>query len=367
MSAEFSCAYRRESPPSSTAATPISDQQTSSTDSPAGDIYSVTGTPIFGTNPITPSEGAFLDQPLQSNEVNLLHLELFHHMTSVTCKEFQRDGVKNTQSFDAIINFALGAPFLMHEVLAISALHLSTLRTNQKEFYSNQAAQLQNEALSLFTNLPDNYTSEIPIPVFLFSSFLGIHVLFDTLLFRPLDFSRFMERFVGYLRLHRGVITIARGSWTLLRDTELGPLLSTGEKSNTAGNECAVLKSLMESADLSQNSIDICLKAIERLQWVFDSSHLQSGSTEKAGEADLIFAWPITISPEFTELLLQKKPEALAVLAHYAVLLHWRRDLWIINDGGIFLINSIVRHLGSYWEPWLALPISILQEMDSIT
>lgn len=289
-------------------------------------------------------------------------------MPSVTCKEFRQDGVKARQSFDVGIKFALGAPFLMHELLAISALHLSTLRPIQKEFYSNQAAELQSRALTLFNSLPDSYNSENPIPVFLFSSFLGIHVLFDTLLFRTEDFSLFMDRFVGYLRLHRGVNIIARGSWTLLQESELRILLSTGEhdkKVGAEGNECAELKKLMQTADLSQASVYACQQSIERLQWVFDSSHLQTEITEDAGEADLIFAWPITISPEFTELLLQKRPEALAILAHFAVLLHWRRALWIINDGGMYLIKAIVRYLGSYWKHWLALPLSVLEETES--
>ena len=364
MTANISCGYHRADPSSSPASTPVSDQ-TASIDSPGSGFYSAAESPIFGRNPITTSNHTLSYQNFPPNGVNILHLELFHHLSSVTWKGFRVGGNNARQAFDAVINFAFGAPFLMHEILAISALHLSTLRPNQKELYSNKAAELQTYALSLFNNLPDSYNSENPIPVFLFSSFLGIHVLFDTLLYRPADFSLFIDRFVGCLRLHRGVYTLAKGSWALLQDTELRPLIITREQGETEGNECAVLKSLMRSADLSQASVDTCQKAIERLQWVFDCSHLQTESTEDAGEADLIFAWPITISPEFTELLLQKRPEALAVLAHYAVLLHWRRNLWIIKDGGMFLMESIMRYLGSYWEHWLAFPISVLREVES--
>lgn len=368
ITADLSCGYRTARSPSSPAPTPAIDQQTASIDSPASGIYSTAGSPNSGRSSLTTSNNAFLHQSSYPNEVNIFHLELLHHMSTEGCRDFRGDTVKARQAIDAAINIAIGAPFLMHEILAISALHLTIVRPDSKEFYSNQAAELQTHALSLFNNLPDTYNSANPIPVFLFSSFLGIHVLFDTLLYRPADFNLFIDRFVGYLRLHRGVSTIAKGSYTLLKDTELRSLLPTGEQGEReGGNECAVLKSLMQSADLSQTSVNVCQKAIEQLQWVFDISQLQAGSGDENGEADMIFAWPVGLSPEFTELLLQKKPEALAILAHYAVLLHWRRSLWIIKDGGRFLIESIRRYLGSYWDPWLAFPISVLPELESNT
>lgn len=48
------------------------------------------------------------------------------------------------------IKHALEIPFLMHEVLALSALHLSTRDTKSRQFYRSYAIGLQNRALSLF-------------------------------------------------------------------------------------------------------------------------------------------------------------------------------------------------------------------------
>lgn len=158
---------------------------------------------------------------------------------------------------------------------------------------------------------------------------------------------------------------MARGAWPALQRSELSPLLSKVDDTNRElyqGNECAELKLLMQSADLSRASVEACSQAITLLQWGFDRSKTQAAKPENGGDLGLIFAWPITIPLEFTELLLQRKPEALAILAHYGVLLHSRMDLWIIKDGGKFLIQTIVKYLGSYWETWLHLPINILQE-----
>ncbi|EPE36475.1 hypothetical protein GLAREA_05813 [Glarea lozoyensis ATCC 20868] len=295
---------------------------------------------------------------------NMLDLELLHHMSSVTCKEFRSDGNEAREAFDTAISYALDAPFLMHELLAISALHLSTLRPNWGQFYHNKATELQTHAVSLYTNQTDSGNPTSHIAAFMFSSYLGIHVLFDTLLFRPTDFTLFVERFVGYLRLHRGVKVVSTGAWSLLRETELRSLLSEGNHQEAVGKECDAIHSLSLSADMSQISIEKCLEAVTHLQWVFDCSGWRDKGKGDTGEGDLIFSWPVTISLEFTNLLLQNRPEALSILAHYAVLLHWRRDLWIVRDGGRFLIESIKRYLGSFWEQWLAFPISALQVVD---
>jgi len=367
VNTEFSCSYRSATS-TTLMVTETSAQQTVPAHSPLGDLPTVSGIEIVEALPISSPADVAFSQSSSQNGVNMLHLELLHHMSSVTWKGFGPNGSQAKVTFDAAVNIALGAPFLMHQLLAVSALHLSTLRLAKRDYYSSEATRLQTEALTLFNNLNPEWMSENTVPVLLFSSLLGIHVLFDTLLFRPADFSVFIDRFVDYLRLHRGVHAVVKGSWSILLESEIAPMLRTRsvvESQNIGNNECGPLKLLIDSSNLSEQAIGTCVQAIDRLQWVFDSFHIRNESSEDDMEVDLIFAWPSTVSLEYTELLLQKRPEALAILAHYAVLLHWRRSLWVIKDGGIFLIEAIMRYLGSYWEHWLAYPAS--QILDSST
>lgn len=76
----------------------------------------------------------------------------------------------------------------------------------------------------------------------------------------------------------------------------------------------------------------------------------------------VLLAWPVLITAEYVQLLRDLQPQALIIFAHYAVLLHRARNLWIIGDGGQFLIRAISECLGSEWERWLKSPISALQE-----
>lgn len=45
-------------------------------------------------------------------------------------------------------------------------------------------------------------------------------------------------------------------------------------------------------------------------------------------------------------------------LAYYAVILHKRRNPWVIGDAGKYLLESTICHLGTYWDPWLEWPKS---------
>jgi hypothetical protein len=198
------------------------------------------------------------------------------------------------------------------------------------------------------------------VPVFLFSSFLGIHVLCDTLADRDdNDSSTILDRFTHYLDLHRGVRAVTRKSWHLLRETELRPIIQAAEAlpgmGEGIGSECEGLKMLIESGDLGPNSITAYQLAIHHLQWAFDAERSMPGQN-----TNVVFAWPVLAPAEYTDLLAQRRPEALIILAHYAVLLHRHRHLWIVGDGGQFLIETIIKYLGSHWSKWLAWPSAVI-------
>jgi hypothetical protein len=392
--ADLCCEYRIISPPSTSASTPAGIQQ-DTTRSPEPIIHYPSGNRVpdiptpqssSQTGPSIQSSGgenshsAFIhgapseaEKPrlsfysrsskhFQENfthqpGINMVDLELFYQYSHGI------DGLRS--SSELVMKQALAAPYLMNELLAVSALYFSVTRPQQREFYHNKATELQTCALSLFNNLPNGYATENIIPTFLFSSSLGAHTLFDALLFRPTDFTVFIDRFVGCLRLHRGIHTIIIDSWDWLQHTEIHGILNVKDRQETdiePGTDCAALIALIQSADLSQRSIDACQASLKDLQWMFDLAKLRDTQGSGPSETELILAWLVRMPPEFADLLLLRKPEALAILAHYAVLLHWRRDLWLINDGGKFLIDSITGYLGSSWQPWLELPALALVE-----
>ena len=60
---------------------------------------------------------------------------------------------------------------------------------------------------------------------------------------------------------------------------------------------------------------------------------------------DGIFAWPALLLSGFADDFVERRPEALVILAHYAVLIHWHQNSWLFLLGGRRLIHAINHHL----------------------
>ncbi|KAJ4526111.1 hypothetical protein HRR81_003511 [Exophiala dermatitidis] len=163
------------------------------------------------------------------------------------------------------------------------------------------------------------------------------------------------------------MLAVVEQSSHLLRDTELGPGL---ERSRTllqtvrsaGGGECDSLRNMIDATD-SDVSRTAYRDAVAHLQHVFDVQQRRVADGG-AGGADmpLLFTWPVLVSSEYLALLRQRQPQALVILAHYAVLLHRGRRFWLLGDGGQFLIESICATLGPKWQKWLEFPKSALRD-----
>jgi hypothetical protein len=57
--------------------------------------------------------------------------------------------------------------------------------------------------------------------------------------------------------------------------------------------------------------------------------------------------WSFQIPAEFLELLEARRPFALVILAHYAVILHHLKSSWWMGDWG----NRILQEIGNILEP----------------
>ncbi|GKT89252.1 DUF814 domain-containing protein [Colletotrichum tofieldiae] len=88
-------------------------------------------------------------------------LELMHHYSTTTCLTLPRSNdVSQIWQFE-VPRLGLTYMFLMHEILAISALHLGYLHPEQRESYALHASQHQSDAIagmreSLMQITPDN-------------------------------------------------------------------------------------------------------------------------------------------------------------------------------------------------------------------
>ncbi|TEA12269.1 Lysine biosynthesis regulatory protein LYS14 [Colletotrichum sidae] len=365
--AERHCSYLDTLPASARSAVPAKRVLVSGGHSPATSASGVAsnGFPVSAASPsITTVVNDFVMRTGETNEVvrppdgqffTLEHLHLFNHLLELA------KGPLHTMSTDA----AFSAPYLMDMLLAYAALHLAVTDPSKGDYYSLQATQLQTRGLMLFNEAKEEVSDDTCIPMFLFSATLGSQVLCSVFRDSRDDFNSFIDQFAWYLSIHRGVSAVTNRSWPIIRQSsakELIDYLESMRPESSVVTELDTLHRMLDQADLGPASLEACRSAAEILQHSYGMYNSLSNSTHEQSSA--VMAFGVRITTGFIDMLRQRRPEALVILAYYAVLVHRCRSFWAFGDAGEFMIRSISAHLGDYWSEWLAFPNSVLESCE---
>ena len=296
-----------------------------------------------------------------------IHMKLLHHAHTHLDQYLGKQG-DNTPIIDIVMVNAERESYGLDQLLALSALHLST-RPNASPVYAQQATELQTRALSSFSKVRGGVSDDNYLKVFLFSTLLGIHVLHDSLAISGQDLSSFIQKFVDYMWLHRGVRAVIKNHWGLILESPLKPILEisqlyqkvdhalTGEETSSLSNF------LTAKCDITSPQGEACLSALRWVQWNLDLIKLYPDRPEVPRHC--IVAWPIVVAEDYVEAMCQHRPEAFAVFAYWCALVHRYRDFWVLEQGGSELVKMIARHIGPYWAEALWWPLSEVDEDDA--
>ncbi|KAJ3580051.1 hypothetical protein NPX13_g513 [Xylaria arbuscula] len=230
-------------------------------------------------------------------DVNMQHLKLLVHFSFlIFAPEMQRN-LRDTVA-NMLLRTALDTPFLMHEVLAFSARHLSTIDSNDFQYYHCLSLELQTKAIALY-NADGSYADQQTcVASLLFSSLLARHTLIDVLALRHLDFSSFLDRFVQCVRIHRGKRAIVESRWSVLSSSELGPFIGQGFDPNENGHQVEIdqhLDSLLaQIAECPPEDVAIYRTALGLLRAGYQDVN---NSERNEYGLRLIFAW-VALVPE---------------------------------------------------------------------
>ncbi|KAK1977547.1 Upc2 protein [Colletotrichum cereale] len=299
--------------------------------------------------------------PANGQVFTLEHMRLLHHVETNMSLFMCADELTRAVGSMHLEN-ALAAPYLMDALLALAARHMAELYPSRAAFHARQAAQLQTRALTLFNAAREDLSDDTCIPMFLFTSILGAHLLCDTLRAHRRDFNAFLDQFAWYLNLQRGVSAVTGHSWHVIRRSgikDLVDFLEVASQPSKQAPEVDILHRMLDRADLGPASLQACRDASDTLRHSY--AIYRTIASRSAHQSASVMAFGVRVTPAFIDVLKQRRPEALVILAFYAVLLHWCRDFWVFADAGQFMIRSIAAHLGDYWSEWLAFPISVLE------
>ncbi|KAL1871643.1 hypothetical protein Daus18300_004643 [Diaporthe australafricana] len=318
----------------------------------------------------------------------MTHLELYHHFIQLPSSNYffylatpeMADIVKSST-----LEHSVQVPYLMHQLLAVSARDKSRRATDddEKASYLQLSLQLQNHAITMFeasnTRPPSATNPKQSIPILSFSAMVGVHALCDTLtaLDEPApqpdmvecqrsSLQNFLARWLDYIRLHRGINSHVLAAADLIYTTELRPLLLHGRsmsENQPAGHQTDVLLARVAGLKgLSPQVLAACLTAVDGLQVAIDMGNettpppAEGGAAVAASPEYLAIWWALSVPEGFVEALSTGVPELVAVLAYYAVLLHRARASWAVGGAGTKLLRILTAHLGIKYTEVLAFP-----------
>ena len=298
---------------------------------------------------------------LSTTELEMTNLELLHHFTTTTYVTLSMDDDLREMWRLAVPRLAFSYEFVMHALLAISALHLNFLVAPDKS-YAVVAAGHHGKALgSLRTAFPALHKEHAE--ALYAASLLTARYVYAC----PPIVESTLPSAPRWIPVFRGIYTIIHRGWDWMRQGELFPLLAqkVHEKGRDPHDRIEFQDSLF---DLSKRGVHSELDP-EELE---DDRVLE---IYRAATADLKVSWDLfwsigprefavirwlsNMSDEFLRYIVEQRPRALVLLAHHCVMIgSLDEPYWWAKGKGIDEIKRIEGVLDEKWKPWLDWPIA---------
>ncbi|KAI2463053.1 hypothetical protein F4781DRAFT_146789 [Annulohypoxylon bovei var. microspora] len=340
--------------------------------------------PVVGEGSASSSSPSLHNRPLDSSPApnreipnievaNMVHMELFYHCIHSNIFDLppSSDDPEKRMPSAIIIDTALSYPFLMNEMLAFSALHLSHLQPSKSQLYKHHAIGLQTHALGIFNGEGTGVTRDNCIAILIFTWFMALHTLSGTVeSAESADIHSFLDRFVHCMQLHLGLQAVTGEAWYMMLESKMGFVLEAANnmlKCQDPELHTADLKDcIRDSKTLSDDEKMICTNALDQMQWFLSQvDEIEKKDPSLVTTFLSLISWPAMINVEFHQLVAERVPEALIVLSYHAIPLHLCRNIWVVRNAGQLLFQSVRVHLPDEWHRWLDWPEKMMNRISA--
>jgi hypothetical protein len=299
------------------------------------------------------------------------HDLLHHYVTSTALTLVDRHGTEDIWAV-VVPQLASCSPFLMHAILACSALHLAHKLPSQRSAHLLSARTHQDAAMPLFRRAIAQVDRWNCNAVLVFSHLLVIysfatdfHDSDDKLLLASPSDTR-MDMMCSWLYFIRNGCVAVCDYWDMIESGPLAPLANSWESDIPGLRDDAPEPSLTEhllfiapsnedskdehpgSHPWSERVREVYRDSATQLAWAFTAA--QSLRGEDFTTWDAVRLWPMEISTEYIALLVQEHPAALILLAHYCLLLERLQPHWYFEGRVPQLLNAILERLDPRWH-----------------
>ena len=269
-------------------------------------------------------------------------------------------------------------PFLLHGILAVSALHLRAATVNVTESkhsqYTEKAATHHQLALSSYIPRLNSIDDKTCHSIFVFSTILA-SLEFGFLCTQEhgqgVHADRFLSGVVHIFDLLLGAVTVANAASVWIEECRSEPLLVPIRAmmhreeipiDSQVQDALTVLLAGIHSIELQKE-----LASTQDLSVIYDSALPELWNAFRClgmKEPDNFkgtIGWPAFVDSSYVSLVKQRHPAALVVLAYYGVILHALDHAWWLRGVGSKLIKSVAIAISTMqveeWQGLLQWPL----------
>ena len=289
----------------------------------------------------------------------------------------------------SIVTVAFQHPFLLSALFSLSALHLISLHSSQnttrRQEYGQVATRHRLKCISGFRVEIQNLTSENSGACCACALQLALHAWVmpggqGADLFFPATKDG-KEGQVPWYKLHRGGVEVLKSAVHWVEKGELGDLIRPWKRIRLT-SQPQVLSSAVDKQEADLRKLEsipwcwnreesaLCIydkltldETLDTLRYVFTLSSLLSSESPFASEISIsscfgTLLWTTIVPPRFCEMVDERCPQALVLVAVYCVLLKRIERLWWIKGKAENLLSAVKRELGARgWDEWLEWPL----------
>lgn len=292
---------------------------------------------------------------------SILDMELLHNFTTSTCFTLSKNPVLQTVWRVKVPQLGFLFEFVMHGILAVSALHFAHARPKMRDQYVSLASRHHETGLRSVTALLSNITQDNCPATYVFTALTCIISCATPR--EPGNFFLFSEAGISeWLRFFRGTKSIVDANEEWLVTSSLGPMFSIGsrraflrETSSTERQDYLIeLCQIVEETVTDPSILRTYTQALLELR---KSYAILSNPQVKDTESADVFIWLFEVEDDYLALLAQRTPQALTIFAYYCVLLKQLEWTWYTQGISNHLISAIWLQLGHEHRCWIQFPI----------
>lgn len=300
----------------------------------------------------------------KTTDLDVVNLQLLHYFTTVValdlCDRDNGDYLALWQTH--AVNLGFKHDFLLRGILAVAAYHLGFYTPERKAELHLVAFNHQTLALTSFQETLADVNDSNCHALFAFSCLIIVMAFASNTKAKPSDFN---SEVLQWFYLLRGASIVLHMHSEAIKGSFLKPLLDEMSHSETTpphtiphSDRITDLFRICNVSNHDRETSQAYTMAISSLL----STFTQASICKERGEGTILagFVWPIMLPPRFVDLLSEKQPEALVILAYYCVIVHWSEtggfDMWFLQGWGRYMFETVSDLLSESWHEHLAWP-----------